>query len=208
MSTDIDISSNAITTTIVKFENTHMHNGALAVSKDCHDLLSSGFDRFERGLDRVENQPEAGERRLGSLEKKVDDMYRIVNNSGARQFNSHARKKTSTLEPLLTVRFDENRRAFYPFPPGFPQSVRALLRLRSNLNLLWELMKFYNIQVARENSPPSHGATGSQELDSSGYTIIDLGAFEEVRDYPEECFETFVTWIGVKMKVVEALMDS
>ncbi|EGX46819.1 hypothetical protein AOL_s00097g245 [Orbilia oligospora ATCC 24927] len=186
-----------------------MHNGALAVLKDCHDVLSSGFDKFERGLDRVENQPEAVERRLGSLEKKVDEYApKIVNNSGARQFNSHARKKTSTLEPLLTVRFDENRRVFYPVPPGFPQSVRALLRLRSNLNLLWELMKFYNIQVARENSPPSHVAADSQELDSSGYTIMDLGTFEEVRDYPEECFETFVTWIGVKMKVVEALMDS
>ncbi|KAF3184282.1 hypothetical protein EYR41_006697 [Orbilia oligospora] len=69
-------------------------------------------------------------------------MRTIVNHIGARQFNSHARKKTSTLEPLLTVRFDENRRALYLVPPGFPQSVRALLRLRSNLNILWELMRF------------------------------------------------------------------
>ncbi|KAK6506327.1 hypothetical protein TWF506_011245 [Arthrobotrys conoides] len=143
---------------------------------------------------------------LEQVSIRIERQHVHVLNYNACLFNNLGRKKTSMLKPLHIAHFDENEQVSFKVAPGFPRSIRALLKLRTDLHLLWEIMKFYNIHVLRENSPDPD-ASDSQEPDSED-TLMDLGTFADVRDYPEECFETFVTHLGIKMKVVKALMDS
>ncbi|KAK6342261.1 hypothetical protein TWF730_001738 [Orbilia blumenaviensis] len=146
--------------------------------------------------------------KLAAIAKSVHLNGLGILNNTARQFNSQARDPQDQLQPLHIVESDEPQSLRYRRPNGFPHTLIEAISLRWDAKRLAELLDFYGVRVLRPGNHIStvSETTGETEDDSAKY--IDTNDEIQVGNHSKECFTYFISYIGLKRKVVENYLPS
>ncbi|KAF3915454.1 hypothetical protein ABW21_db0200582 [Orbilia brochopaga] len=142
-------------------------------------------------------QPEVKPHLSETLERRLKQMDVESLNLSAILANGNARDARDTLRPLWIVDVDDPKLPFRT-PDNFPRRLEFLmkLKLKENASRLWELLKFYNVEVYRE----------AIDIDDDDI-LIDLPSLQEIQANLDDCFYEFVRYIGVKQKVIDKIIE-
>ncbi|RVD90424.1 uncharacterized protein DFL_001389 [Arthrobotrys flagrans] len=129
-------------------------------------------------------------------------------NINARQFNSQARDPQDQLQALQVAESDASQTIRYRCPDDFPRTLIEAISLRWDAKRLTQLLGFYRVKIFK---PGNHVYTPSEDPEEGeeGYhKYIDVDDEDQVAGHSKECFTYFITYIGLKRKVVESYLPS
>ncbi|KAK6330575.1 hypothetical protein TWF718_002774 [Orbilia javanica] len=145
---------------------------------------------------------------LVAIAKRVHLTGLGILNNNARQFNSQARDPQDQLQGLQIAEADSTQNICYRCPDDFPRTLIDAISLRWDAKRLSQLLGFYNVKIFR---PGSHAYTPSEnpeEGEEEFHKYIDVDDESQVGRYSKECFTYFISYVGLKRKVVENYLPS
>ncbi|KAK6522447.1 hypothetical protein TWF281_003008 [Arthrobotrys megalospora] len=144
--------------------------------------------------------------RLAAVAKSVHLNGLGVLNNNVRQFNSQARDPQDQLQPLQVAESDESQNLCFRPPKGFPRTLIEAISLRWDAKRLAQLLVFYNVKILRPGNDLFASSENEDDDDSAGF--INVNDEDQVANHSKECFTYFISYIGLKRKVVDNYLPS